>query len=521
MTGSGGGSEPFNLTTHFLDRNLDEGRGERVALYCGEAEVTYAELCSLANRAGHVLRGLGVRKGERVLLALSDSPEFVACWFGALKIGAVVAEAYTFLPVKDYRYYAQYTQARVVVVDATTLAPMREAIAGLPDPPRLLVSGEAELASGETAFAAAAAGASGDLEPAPTSRDDLALWKFTTGSTGSPKAAVHRAYDPVVSFESYAKGVLGYEETDRVLPVPKLFFGYARDLTALFTFGVGAAGIAFPERTTPERIFELIARRRPTILVNVPTMMAQMLAHPGDAGRADLSCLRCVVSSGEALPAEVHRRFVERFGVEVLEGIGSSELYHIYVSNRPGRVRVGSAGQLVPGYEARILDQEGAEVRDGTPGELHVRGASAALRYEGDEERSARTFAGGWVRTGDLFERDADSYLWYRGRADDLLKVGGIWVAPLEIESCLLAHPDVGECAVVGYEEDGLVLPRAYVVTEASRDPEELTRELIEHVRSELSPHKAPRDVRYLDALPKTANGKVDRKALAEGQRVS
>ena len=348
-------STSFNLATHFLDRNLDEGRGGRVALYCGDAEVTYAELCALTSRAGHVLRDLGVGIGDRVLLALSDSEEFVACWFGALKIGAVVAEAYTFLPAKDYRYYAEYTRAQVVVVDATTLAPMREAIASLDDPPRLLVAGEAELRPGETPFAEAAARQSDHLEPAPTSKDDEALWKFTTGSTGSPKAAVHRAYDPVVSFESYARGVLGYEESDRVLPVPKLFFGYARDMTALFTFGVGAAGIVFPERTTPERIFELIERHRPTILVNVPTMMAQMLAHPG-AEQADLSCLRLVVSSGEALPAEVHRRFVERFGVEVLEGIGSSELYHVYVSNRPGRVRIGSAGELVPGYEARIVD---------------------------------------------------------------------------------------------------------------------------------------------------------------------
>jgi acyl-coenzyme A synthetase/AMP-(fatty) acid ligase len=291
-------------------------------------------------------------------------------------------------------------------------------------------------------------------------------------------------------------------------------------MTALFTFGVGAAGIVFPERTTPERIFELIERRRPTILVNVPTMMAQMLAHP-DAERADLSCLRCVVSAGEALPAELHRRFVERFGVEVLEGIGSSELYHIYVSNRPGRSRVGSTGQLVPGYEARIVDEAGKDLPDGVTGELHVRGASAASRYEGDPERTARTFARGWVRTGDLFERDADGFLWYRGRADDLLKVGGIWVAPLEIENCLIAHPQVRECAVVGHEVDGLAVPLAYVVaTTEADDLGSLRLELVEHVRSELSPHKAPRDVRFLDALPKTANGKVDRKALVESGHV-
>jgi benzoate-CoA ligase family protein len=513
-------SAAFNLTAYFLDRNLDEGKGDRVALYCGEREVTYAELCALTNRAGHVLRDLGVESGDRVLLALSDSPEFVACWFGALKVGAVVAEAYTFLPVKDYGYYAEYTRARVLVVDATTLAPVREAVAGLPDPPRLLVSGAAALLPGETDLAEAARRAPAELEPAPTSRDDEALWKFTTGSTGSPKAAVHRAYDCVVSFERYARDVLEYRESDRVLPVPKLFFGYARDMAALFTFGVGAAGIVFPERTTPERIFALIERRRPTILVNVPTMMAQMLAHP-DAERADLSCLRCVVSAGEALPAELHRRFVERFGVDVLEGIGSSELYHIYVSNRPGHARPGSAGRLVPGYEARIVSEEGDDLPDGETGEIYVRGASAASRYEGDPERTARTFAGGWVRTGDLFQKDADGFLWYRGRADDLLKVGGIWVAPLEVEGCLLAHPRVHECAVVGHEVDGLTVPLAHVVAAAGvDDPEALGLELVEHVRRELSPHKAPREVRFLDALPKTANGKVDRKALVEGSRV-
>jgi benzoate-CoA ligase family protein len=510
----------FNLATHFLDRNVEEGRGQRVALYCGEAEVTYGELCALTNRAGHVLRELGVGMGDRVLLALSDSVEFIACWFGALKIGAVVAEAYTFLPVKDYRYFARYTGARVVVVDAGTLAPMREAVAGLPEPPRLLVVGEAQLVAGETPFATVAVAMPADLEAAPTSPDHAALWKFTTGSTGSPKAAVHRAYDPVFSFESYAKEVLGYGEPDRVLPVPKLFFGYARDMTALFTFGVGAAGIVFPERTTPERIFELIERRRPTILVNVPTMMAQMLAHP-EAERADLSCLRCVVSSGETLPPEVHRRFVEQFGIEVLEGIGSSELYHIYISNRPARVRIGSAGQLVPGYEARVVDQEGGDLGDGAPGELQVRGASMAWRYEGDEERSSRTFGSGWVRTGDLFERDADGYFWYRGRVDDLLKVGGIWVAPLEIEHCLLAHPRVRECAVVGHEENGLMFPLAFVVTAGEEDPDDLAPELVRHVRGELSPHKAPREVRFLDALPKTANGKVDRKALTESLTAS
>ncbi len=298
---------------------------------------------------------------------------------------------------------------------------------------------------------------SDELEPAPTTKDDVALWKFTTGSTGQPKGAVHPVHSPVLSHDWYARGVLGIREDDLVLSVPKLFFGYARDLTALYPFGVGGAGIVFPERTTPERIFELVAEHRPTILVNVPTMMAQMVNHP-DAASQDLSCLRLCTSAGEALPRELHDRWLDTFGVEVLDGIGSCELYHIYISNRPGRARPGSTGELVPGYEAE-LDENG---------ELLVTGDTAALLYWGDDEKTKHTFNGDTVRTGDLFERDEDGFFWYRGRVDDLIKVGGIWVAPAEIEHCLVGHPDVVECAVVGAAQNGLTVPRAYVVARAA-----------------------------------------------------
>src|SRR5581483_9947833 len=321
----------------------------------------------------------------------------------------------------------------------------------------------------------------------------------------------HLAHDPLVSHECFAVDVVGYREDDIVLPVPKLFFGYARVATALFTFGVGAAGIAFPEPSTPELMFDLIERYRPTIMVQVPTMMSAMLELPGAAER-DLSSLRLCLSSGEALPAEVHRRWLDTYGVEVLEGVGSSELYHIYLSNRPGRIRPGSVGEPVPGYEARLLDDAGRETAVGEPGELWVAGESAGVMYWGDHEKSKRTFHGDTVRTGDLFVRDEDGYFWYRGRADDLLKVGGIWVAPLEIENCLLRHPAVAECAVAGYDEGGLVLPCAWVVART----DVAAGELQDFVRAELSPHKYPRAVRFVDELPKTASGKVDRKALRE-----
>jgi len=483
----------LNLASYFVDRNVDEGRGGRTALIAPDGPTTYEQLAKLVNRSGNVLRGLGVRAEDRVLLILGDSVEFVALWYGAQKLGAVTAEAYTFLQAKDYAYYLDYTRAGVVVADAGTVDRVREAAEGSRWLRQLVVVGDS--------FEQLAADASDELEPAPTTKDDVAIWKFTTGSTGQPKAAVHPVHSPVLSFDWYGRGVLDIGPDDVVLPVPKLFFGYARDLAALYPFGVGGAGIVFPERTTPERIFALIAEHRPTILVQVPTMMAAMVAHP-DAAAQDLSCLRLCTSAGEALPRELYERWRATFGVEVLDGIGSSEAYHIYISNRLGRVRPGSTGELVPGYRAQ-LDENG---------ELSIEGDTAALLYWGEHEKTKQTFSGDTVRTGDLFERDEDGYFWYRGRADDLIKVGGIWVAPAEIEDTLLAHPDVVECAVVGHEEDGLTVAQAYVVARAELDEAAVQA----FVRERLAGHKVPRLVSFVDELPKTPSGKIDRRSLRE-----
>jgi benzoate-CoA ligase family protein len=505
----------FNLASYFVDRNVEEGRGGRTALIGPGGATTYAELATLTNRSGNALAELGVRAEERVLLVLADSVEFVALWYGTQKIGAVTAEAYTFLQPKDYAYYLDYTRASVVVADATTLERVREAAVSSRWLRRVLVVGaDVELQAGEASFDALAADAADELEPAPTTRDDIAIWKFTTGSTGLPKAAVHPAHSALLSFDWYARGVLDLKEDDLVLPVPKLFFGYARDLTALYPFGVGAAGIVFPERTTPERIFELIAQHHPSILVQVPTMMAAMSAHPEAAGQ-DLSCLRLCTSAGEALPRELYERWRAAFGVEVLDGIGSSEAYHIYISNRPGRVRPGSVGEVVPGYSARVIDEEGQEVPDGEVGTLWIEGDTAALLYWNEHEKTKQTLHGDSVNTGDLFVRDSEGFYWYRGRSDELIKVGGIWVVPAEIEQCLITHADVVECAVVGYEEEGLTLSRAHVVLRAGvAGSEELARALQDHVRARLSPHKYPRDVRFVAELPKTPSGKIDRLAL-------
>jgi benzoate-CoA ligase family protein len=504
--------ERFNIATHFVDRNLAEGRGTATALLTRAGATTYAELAGLVNRVGNVLRELGVERGQRVLIALSDGVEFVATWYAAQKIGAVTAEVYTFLPAKDYAYFLDYTGAEVVVVDTVTLDRMREAAVAGGKVRHLLVVGGAELRPGERDFATLVAEAPATLEPAPTTKDDIAIWKFTTGSTGSPKACVHPARSPVLSHEWYGRGVLDIGPDDVVLPVPKLFFGYARDLTALYPFGVGGAGIAFPERTTADVIFELIAKHRPTILVNVPTMMSAMVGHPA-AAEQDLSCLRLCTSAGEALPAELHRKWDSMFGVEVVDGIGSSEAYHIYISNRPGEARRGSLGRLVPGYTARIVDPSGTEVADGDVGVLEITGGTVATGYWQDEEKSAQTFRNGTVHTGDLFRRDADGYFFYAGRADDLLKVSGIWVAPSEIEHCLVGHDEVLECAVIGHEFDGLVRPRAYVVPRGTGTPE-LAGELREYVKARLSGHKCPHEILFVAELPRTTNGKLDRRTL-------
>jgi benzoate-CoA ligase family protein len=505
--------QQLNVANWFIDRNVEEGRGGRTALIVGAGRTTYAQLAGLVNRAGNALRELGVRQGERVLLALNDGVEFVAIWYGAQKIGAITAEVYTYLQPKDYAYFLGYTRARVVVVDRVTLDLVRGA-AESHDVTLLVVGVPADqLRPGEGSFDELMESAPDDLVAAPTTRDDVTIWKFTTGSTGEPKACVHPVRSPVLSFESYARGVLDIGPDDVVLPVPKLFFGYARDLTALYPFGVGGAGIAFAERTTADRIFELIARHRPSILVNVPTMMSAMVAHPA-AAEQDLSCLRLCTSAGEALPAGLHRKWVETFGVEVVDGIGSSEAYHIYISNRPGRGRPGTVGEVVPGYSARVVDDAGEQVPDGEIGTLEVTGPTVALEYYGAPAKTARTFHGDTLRTEDLFVRDPDGFFSYRGRADDMLKVGGVWVAPSEIEHCLIGHPAVVECAVVGHlDEAGLVRPRAYVVPHGDGSAE-LEAVLREYVRAELAPYKVPRDVRFVSELPKTANGKLDRRAL-------
>jgi len=354
------------------------------------------------------------------------------------------------------------------------------------------------------------------LEPYPTHRDDPAYWLFTSGTTGRPKANVHLHHDFPWNCERYAIATVGYNEKDVTLSVPKLFFGYATGSNLFFPFAVGGTACLFRERATPEEMFKQIEHFRPKLLVSVPTMILQMANHP-EARSHDLSCLRAVFSAGEALPAELHRKWKETFGVEVLDGIGSAELFHIYITNRPGDVVPGSLGRLVPGYRAKILGPDGHAVKPGEIGTLLVHGDSAAVGYFQAHDKTKETFQGDWVRSADLFRVDEHGRFWYSGRTDDILKVGGIFVSPIEVEDCLLAHPAVAECAVLGYQEEGLEKPIALVVPKGDLQPTAaLARELAQFVKSSIAPYKFPRRVRFVKDLPKNDRGKVERKKLRE-----
>jgi benzoate-CoA ligase family protein len=504
--------ERFNMAWYFLDRNVEEGRGDKRCLHYRDQAFTYREVQAQANRFGNALRRLGVDVEDRVLLVLPDQPEFAFAWFGAAKVGAVIAMVNPILPAEDFVHYFEYSRARVAVVDESALPRIEPLLPSFQHLRHLVVVGAA---GGHASFAELCAREADTLANADTHRDDPAIWLFTSGSTGKPKAAVHLQQDLPWNTERYARTVMGIREDDLTVSVPKLFFGYATGTNLLFPFAVGGATALFSERSEPGTLFDVIERYRPTILTSVPTMINGMLNHPGGPQR-DLSSLRLVLSAGEALPPELYRRWKETFEVEILDGIGSAEMFHIYISNAPGDVVPGSLGKLVPGYEARIVDADEADVPAGEAGTLWVKGESAAILYWQAHEKSKQVLRGDWVVSGDHVRQDASGYFWYEGRTDDMLKVGGIFVSPYEVENCLLQHPAVAECAVIGYKDrDGLVKPKAYVVCRGSAAGEVLARELQEFVKGRLAPFKYPRYVEFATSLPKNDRGKIDRRRLA------
>ncbi len=510
--------EQLNVAGFFLDARLDAGQGERTALIydrAGQAAQrwSYAEIAHHANRFAHTFADLGLEPEQRVLIAVEDGPDFVGAFFGALKLGAVVVMANPELSAEEAEYFLSYTRAKIAVVGPSAV----DAFDGVSDEAlllaRVIVTGEAFPPGRKgVRFSDVAPENPSPFETFGSHRDDPAIWLFSGGTTGKPKAVVQTHGAFVNTTVLYAQRVLGYSESDITLSVPKLYFGYATGSNLLFPMSVGGTSILFPERVTAARLFELVAAHKPTILVNVPTMVGKMLDAPG-AEQQDLSCLRIVTSAGEALPESLYERWLARWKVELLDGLGTAEMWHVFVTNRPGHSRPGTLGQVVPGFEIRVCDDDGKAVPDGEVGFLWVRGKSRGLGYVQQHEKSCQAFVGEWYASSDMVRRDAEGTFTYCGRSDDMLKVAGKWLAPKEVEGCLALHPNVEECAVIGVPDaSGLVKPYAFVRARTAQAGFE--EELKDWVRTRLAPYKAPREVILLPDFPRTHLGKIDRGLL-------
>src|SRR5438128_4643150 len=519
--------ERFNMADYFLYHNLEEGRENKVCLYFKDQTHTYGETARMSNRVGSALREVGVDIEDRVLIVLPDCPEFAWTWFAAARIGAVITMVNPLLPADDYQYYLEYTRARAAIIHDSLAKPFVDAVSTANYLRSVLVVHDDNAIDKQLIdprgrvkffpFSEIVSSQSEAARAASTHRDDIAIWLFTSGSTGHPKGAVHLQHDLPYNTEVFAKRTMGVNENDLTVSVPKLFFGYATGTSLLFPFAVGGATALFAERSTPEKLFEVIEKYRPTILTTVPTMINAML-NANDAKSHDLSSIRFCYSAGEALPIELYHRWKKTFGVEICDGIGSAEMFHIYITNRPGDVKPGSLGRIVEGYQAKIVDADNRGVPVGEMGTLKIKGDSAALCYWNAQRASKETFAGDWCTTGDQFHVDGDGYYWYHGRTDDMLKVGGVFVAPAEIENCLLQHDAVLECAVVGHADgDGLVKPKAFIVArDGHQAGETLANEIKEFVKTRIALYKYPRWIEFVDSLPKNDRGKVDRKLLKD-----
>ena len=503
--------DEFNAAAYFIDRHLNEGRSDKVAIECGDCRVTYRQLADRVNRFGNGLKSLGVRMEERVLLLLLDTPEFAACFFGAIKIGAVPVPVNTLLKPADYKYLLNNSRARVAIVSDSLLPLIQQIRRGeLRYLESMIVVGQ--VPAGMVSFDELASKSSCDLSPAPTGKDDAAFWLYSSGSTGPPKACVHLQHDMVVSSERYAKAILKISADDRFFSVAKLFFAYGLGNGLYFPLSVGATSILLPGPPRPQSVFEVIERQRPTLFFSVPSNYVKLLAHEPDR-QFDLSCVRHAISAGEALPASVFHRFKERFGVEILDAIGSTEALHMMISNAPGAVRPGSSGKIIPGFEAKIVDDNDRPVAPGEIGNLLVKADSTCAGYWNEHEKTKDTISGHWLGTGDKYHQDEDGFYWYAGRSDDMIKVSGVWVSPMEIERVLVEHPAVQEAAVVFRQDaDELLKPAACVVLRsgASGSPQ-IARDLQEFVLERLPVYKRPHWVEFFDELPKTATGKVQR----------
>lgn len=504
----------YNAAADLLDRHIEAGRGDRLAYIDERGPCTYRELWERANRAGNALRAQGVQIEQRVLLVMLDTVDFVAAFLGAMKIGAVPVPLNTLLPPEDYHRMAEDSRAVALVV-SDALLPKLSLARQSPWLRAVIVS--ETLAGGDPeglpTLSALSAGASADLAPAATTPDDAALWLYSSGSTGAPKGTIHLHSHLMQTAALFAQGVLRMTAEDRVFSASKLFFAYGLGNGLTFPLAVGASAVLLSGRPTPAAVLEELKTHEPSIFCCVPTLFASILASDALEGSAGSPRLRLSTSAGEALPRHVGEAWQARFGSEIIDGIGSTEMLHIFLSNRPGDVRYGTTGKPVPGYRVRLLDDSGQPVRPGEEGSLWVSGPSAAAGYFNQRDKTLRTFHGPWLRTGDRYTQDADGYYTYSGRADDMLKVGGIWVAPFEVEQALSSHEAVLEAAVVGHPDDrGLIKPKAFVVlTDPSRAGAALADALKAHVKATLAPYKYPRFIEFIDELPKTATGKIQR----------
>src|SRR6266851_166251 len=514
--------DQFNAATAFLDRNLDEGRAQKTAIYHAGTAYTYAQIAELANRIGNGLLDLGLDMEQRVGLLLLDSPQFAAAFFGAIKIGAVPVPMNTMMRPNDYVYMLNDSRARVLLIHAELWQQVEPVLPQLKYLRHVVIVGLNKSGGSESAklhdFETWTLKVSAKLEAAETSKDDSAFWLYSSGSTGFPKGCVHLQHDMIFCTEYYAKPILGIHEGDITFSAAKLYFAYGLGNNLYFPFAVGASAVHYSGRPLAEDMFKVVQQYRPTIFYGVPTLYAGMLALPDAEKRFDFSSIRTCVSAGEALPADILRRWREKFNIDILDGIGSTEILHIFISNRAGEVKPGSSGKLVPGYEALITDEGGHAVPQGEIGNLLIRGDSTTAYYWNKHEKTKDVINGHWIHTGDKYYQDAEGYYWYCGRADDMLKVSGQWVSPVEVEGALIAHPAVLEVAVVGdMDADQLVKPRAYIVLNQGYEASEaLANELKAFVKERLVPFKYPRWIEFVSELPKTATGKIQRFKLRE-----
>jgi len=500
--------ERYNAS-ELLDRNLSAGRGDKIAVRCGSQRATYAELQGLACRFGNALKGLGLRREERVILALNDTPVFPVAFLGAIRAGCVPVPVNPLLKAEDYRFFLEDTYARAAVVDHEYVGKVLGPTENRAEPLDVIVAngnsdgllGFEDLVGREVAT----------LPSEDTHRDDMAFWLYSSGSTGRPKGVVHRQHDILVTCEAYARNVLAIREEDVTFSTSKLFHAYGLGNNLSFPYWAGASTILHPGRPTPGTILETIDACRPTLFFAVPTLYSTILNFP-DLRKYDLSSIRLCVSAAEALPPEIWRRWKEATGLAILDGIGTTEMLHIFLSNRPDALRPGSSGTPVPGYEAKVVDDEGHPVPPGQAGHLLVRGDSAAAFYWHDHAKTKATILGDWMRTGDWYRIDTDGFFWYEGRTDDMMKVGGMWVSPIEVENVLIEHPAVLEAAVVGVAIEGLSRMKAYVVL---RKGEEGTTRLVSDLQAwckdRLERYKYPHVVEFVPDLPKTITGKIQR----------